>query len=425
MTPWKEYKLKDLTLKIGSGATPRGGQESYKDKGISLIRSQNVLDYKLSYNGLAFIDEYQARELENVKVEEKDILLNITGDSVARACMVPYNVLPARVNQHVSIIRVNQKFVDPNFILYYLLNPKFKKYMLKIASDGGTRNALTKGDIENFCIKLPKLSEQTKISNVLSRFDKRISLLRRENETLEGVAQVLFKRWFVEFEFPNEEGKPYKSAGGKMTPSPLGKIPTHFKVAKVGTELEILGGGTPSTIEPSYWENGNINWYTPSDLTSSNMLFSLGSEKNISEKGLNNSSARLFPEYSLMMTSRATIGEIAINIEKACTNQGFIVLVPNENYPIYFLHGWLLKQLNMIKRLASGSTFPEMSRSEFKNLDIIKVPKRTMKLFSCLVEPIYKKIENNIKESRSLTLIREGVLPELMGGRIRVGDAGS
>ncbi|GAA3557710.1 restriction endonuclease subunit S [Snuella lapsa] len=147
MSEWDSVELKELTTKIGSGATPRGGQEAYKSEGISLIRSQNILDFSFSYNGLAFIDEDQAYALRNVEVQENDILINITGDSVARVAKVPSEVLPARVNQHVSILRSNQNKLDQDYLLYYLLNPIIKKHLLRIASDGATRNALTKSDL--------------------------------------------------------------------------------------------------------------------------------------------------------------------------------------------------------------------------------------------------------------------------------------
>ena len=136
---WEPYKLSEITNKIGSGSTPRGGKEVYLDQGnISLIRSQNVLDFSFSTNGLVYISEEQAFELRNVTIEEDDILLNITGDSVARVCKVPAELLPARVNQHVAIIRANNKKVNADFLKYYLLEPSFKGYMLGLASAGAT-----------------------------------------------------------------------------------------------------------------------------------------------------------------------------------------------------------------------------------------------------------------------------------------------
>ena len=196
MSEWKEYKLVDLCTKIGSGATPRGGGESYKETGISLIRSQNVLDFQFSNSGLAFIDDEQAHELKNVIVKENDVLLNITGDSVARVCKVPKKVLPARVNQHVAIVRSDSKKLNSDFLLYYLQN--IKEHLLSISEIGATRRAITKGMIENIEINIPDISEQNSIASILSSLDDKIDLLHRQNATLEKMAETLFRQWFVE-----------------------------------------------------------------------------------------------------------------------------------------------------------------------------------------------------------------------------------
>ncbi|NEQ34504.1 MAG: restriction endonuclease subunit S [Leptolyngbya sp. SIO4C5] len=242
MSRWKAFKLKKLTTKIGSGATPKGGQEAYHDSGISLIRSQNVLDFEFSDNRLAFIDEDQAQKLSNVVVEDNDVLVNITGDSVARVCKVPYDILPARVNQHVSIVRPDTQKVDSDFLLYFLLNPVFKKHLLRLASDGGTRNALTKSDLEGLEILVPPINEQEDIAEILSCLDRKIENLRRQNETLEAIAQTLFKHWFVDFEFPNADGKPYKSSGGEMVPSELGEIPAGWHVGTLEEIVDVFTG---------------------------------------------------------------------------------------------------------------------------------------------------------------------------------------
>ncbi len=215
---WKSYKLKDLCLKIGSGATPRGGKETYLEDGpFALIRSQNVLDFFFSFDGLAFINQDQADQLSNVELEEIDVLLNITGDSVARVCQVPKELLPARVNQHVSIVRPIRSKILPEYLKYYLLNPSFKNYMLALASVGGTRNALTKGMIEEFDIKVPPLPIQERIVSILSSLDDKIEINRQTNATLEAIAQAIFKEWFVDFRFPG--------ATGEMQESELGMIP--------------------------------------------------------------------------------------------------------------------------------------------------------------------------------------------------------
>ncbi|MDF1690472.1 MAG: restriction endonuclease subunit S [Cycloclasticus sp.] len=161
---WKTSKLKLITSKIGSGATPRGGKASYKDEGIPLVRSMNVHDRYFKEKGMAFIDEQQAEKLSNVIVECGDVLLNITGASVARCCIAPDRVLPARVNQHVSIIRVDQKELSPNFLNFILTSKFYKDQLLGIGEAGSTRQAITKTQIEEFKVDYPSsLQEQTKL----------------------------------------------------------------------------------------------------------------------------------------------------------------------------------------------------------------------------------------------------------------------
>jgi type I restriction enzyme S subunit len=157
---WVQDNLQSLTTKIGSGATPLGGEAAYKAKGISLIRSLNVYDMGFRYDGLAFLDDQQADGLSNVVVQSRDVLLNITGASVARCCVVPKDVLPARVNQHVSIIRPIPDKLSPEFLYYLLISAPYKKLLLQTGEEGGsTRQAITKAQIQQFRVAFPKTLE--------------------------------------------------------------------------------------------------------------------------------------------------------------------------------------------------------------------------------------------------------------------------
>lgn len=183
---WEWHKLKELTTKIGSGATPKGGEKAYKSSGISLIRSLNVHDCFFKEAKLAFIDDEQANGLKNVVVESGDVLLNITGASIARCCIVPNEFLPARVNQHVTIIRPTE-YVDSKFLNYLIVNPKFKSQLLWQGAGGATRQALTKAMVEELNIPIPSLPEQKriveKLDALLSRIDTAIEHLQ-ESVTL-------------------------------------------------------------------------------------------------------------------------------------------------------------------------------------------------------------------------------------------------
>ncbi len=179
---WETKTLKELTTKIGSGATPLGGQESYKSEGISLVRSMNVHDWEFKERNLAFIDEKQAKELDGVTLQEQDVLLNITGASVARCCVFPKEYLPARVNQHVSIIRPKKELLDARFLNLLLTSKPYKDQLLFTGEQGATRQAITKAQIESFRISIPSLKEQ---QTIVSQLDA----LRAETQNLEAVYQ--------------------------------------------------------------------------------------------------------------------------------------------------------------------------------------------------------------------------------------------
>jgi type I restriction enzyme, S subunit len=191
---WEIRKLSDITTKIGSGATPLGGENAYKTSGISLIRSLNVYDFNFSFDNLAFIDAEQAGKLNNVTVKENDILLNITGASVARCCMVPSYILPARVNQHVSIIRVDPNLSNAFYILYTINSESKKREILNLAQGGATREALTKNTLENFKIIQPP----GMLLDEFGKFAKDIwlqqEILKRKNANMRRTRDLLLPR---------------------------------------------------------------------------------------------------------------------------------------------------------------------------------------------------------------------------------------
>ena len=166
-----QKKLKDLTSKIGSGATPRGGEAVYQESGVSLIRSQNVHNGQFLHEGLVSISDSAAKALDGVSVEGNDVLINITGASVARACMVDASILPARVNQHVAILRTDSNQLLPGFLLQVLLGKKMNSYLLDISGSGTTRQAITKAQLEDLEVSIPPLVEQERIVEIVSSMD--------------------------------------------------------------------------------------------------------------------------------------------------------------------------------------------------------------------------------------------------------------
>jgi|GEM_PF-573828 len=258
-------------------------------------------------------------------------------------------------------------------------------------------------------IPIPSIQIQTRIAEILSSLDDTIELNRRMNETLEQMAMALYKHWFIDFgPFPD----------GEFIDSELGLIPKEWEVVNIGSAVQILGGGTPSTKIKEYWEYGTINWFSPTDLTAARSLFIEKSSKKITKFGLDNSSARLFPPQSIMMTSRATIGEIAINRSEACTNQGFITLIPNESFSLYQIYGWLRFNRDAILSIANGSTFLEVSKSNFKSLKITK-PYGIEKYLN-ISHNIFAQIDSLISENKLLIETRDYLLPRLLSGEINL-----
>lgn len=191
---WKLRKLKSVCSKIGSGSTPSGGKESYFQSGISLIRSMNVFDFNFSFENLAFIDDQQANKLKNVEVFENDVLFNITGVSVARCCMVQKNVLPARVNQHVMIIRTSENLNLSYYILCTLCHSENKSKLLGISQSGSTREAITKAEIEDFDILLPNPSVMMNFDFLMKKIFTQKDLQNNENQKLEELKELLLAK---------------------------------------------------------------------------------------------------------------------------------------------------------------------------------------------------------------------------------------
>jgi type I restriction enzyme, S subunit len=242
-TTWPLRRLKDITSKIGSGATPRGGKNAYRSEGISLIRSLNVYDFSFTEEDLAFIGEEQAAELDNVVVQKDDTLLNITGASVARCCLTNPKFLPARVNQHVAIVRVRPDVADARFVLYCINSLHFKSRLLAVAQGGATREALTKTTIEDFEVCQPPLPVQRRIAGILSAYDELMENCQRRIRLLEAMARALYREWFVHFRFPGHEGNSSPSGRGKGEGAQRSDIPQGWAATTLG---EFVSNGSIS-----------------------------------------------------------------------------------------------------------------------------------------------------------------------------------
>lgn len=400
---WKEVRLGDVCSKIGSGATPSGGKEAYKGGDYHLIRSQNVLDFAFSKDGLASINDEQANKLKNVEIIQGDVLLNITGDSVARCCIVPSEILPARVNQHVAIIRPRKEELDNHYLLYYLQH--YKRQLLQIASAGATRNAITKAMIENLILPCPKsLDDQRRIASILSSLDRKIELNNKINADLEEMAQAIFKNWFVDFE-------PFKD--GKFVDSELGMIPEGWKV---GTLRDITNNKTAKVKE-----RNDVKVLSP--VTSGDLVLS---EEYFTKQVFSSSIAK----YKIVNKgdfaynpARVNIGSIGRNEFDfdGCVSPVYVVFSVLDGYENYFD---LFRKTDFFKdsvaSLAIGGVRQSLSYDDLSLIETIIPSKNIVEKFNNLYNQMKKTIKANKLENSRLSALRDTLLPRLISGEIEV-----
>ena len=393
---WKEVRLGDVCSKIGSGATPTGGKEAYKGGDYQLIRSQNVLDFTFSKDGLASINDEQANKLKNVELVQGDVLLNITGDSVARCCIVPSEILPARVNQHVAIIRPRKDELDNNYLLYYLQYNK--RHLLQIASSGATRNAITKAMIENLILPCPKnLDDQHRIASVLSSLDRKIELNNKINADLEEMAQAIFKNWFVDFE-------PFKD--GKFVDSELGMIPEGWKVGGLFDIAEIfdkkrkpLSGNVREKMDKIYPYYGATSCMDYVDDYIFDGIYTLIGEDGsvVKENGLP------YMQY--------VWGKMWVN------NHAHILQGKN-GYSTEMIHALL--SITNIKFLVTGAVQAKLSQGNMQKILVAIPPKNVLDEIRPVIDNLYSKIRSLSDENSRLSLLRDTLLPRLMSGELEV-----
>ncbi|WP_299249803.1 restriction endonuclease subunit S [uncultured Cytophaga sp.] len=427
----KVETLKDITLKIGSGATPPGGQNSYYEEGVSFIRSQNVLDFRFSTNGLAFINEQQAKELNVVTIEENDILLNITGDSIARVCLVPKEILPARVNQHVAIIRCDET-VYYKYVYYYLLN--LKPYLLKICGVGGTRNALTKVALEK--LEIIFHDNQKRRAEILSALDSKIELNNRINAELEAMAKTLYDYWFVQFDFPNEKGKPYKSSGGKMVWNDALKreVPAGWEVTFLNEWINNDKSGDWGKEAPEGNYNQKVYCVRGADINGLNGNGSLNTpERYILEKNIHKilEPADLIVEISGGSPTQST-GRLAFVTDETlnrfdapliCSNFCKAVTLKDKKLLFNFVYHWnsIYDAGVLFGYEGKTSGIKNLLFESFVSTHLTVLPTEDIieKFYKTIVS-IHSKKQTNLLENQKLAQLRDWLLPMLMNGQVKV-----
>ena len=407
MSEWKKVKLGDCCL-IGDGAHASLKRQG---KGILYITAKNLTSNGLDYSKVDYISE----ELYNKHFSERngaitrpiknDIIFSIIG-SLGGSYLVKDEKLG--ISSSVAIFRSKGDILQL-YLFYYLKSEKIKSEIDSIKG-GVAQGFMSLSKLGSLTIYFPtSLKLQQRITTILSRYDSLIENYQKQIKLLEESAQRIYKEWFIDLHFPGHENT--KIVDG---------VPEGWEKKKINDVCDTIGGGTPSTKVQEYYEGGNISWVTPTDITRNNSLCLLSTEKKITQEGLDHSSAKMLPEETILMTSRASVGYFGICDFEVCTNQGFISCVPfKKNFQMYLLYN-LINRVEEIRIKAGGSTYLEISKSVFRNFNIISPSDDVLKSFQYKAHKPLDEIRYLSKQIRHLTEARDRLLPKLMSGEIEV-----
>ncbi|MEM7147533.1 MAG: restriction endonuclease subunit S [Verrucomicrobiota bacterium] len=437
--------------------------EIYTPKGAPVLRGTNVnTNSRFNDADFVFIDQdYADSEFEKFTCKAGDVVLCHKG-TLGKIGIIPKN---SRFETYIMgnsmmKVRTDEKKLNSSFLYYWLCSFEGQDYLFSRVSQVGVpqiqRPLSTLREAE---IPLPPLPEQKAIAHILGTLDDKIELNRRMNATLEGMAQALFKSWFVDFDpvidnalatgnaipdelAPRAEARkkalasdttqqgsvdhPTLSDPKSLFPAAfefteeLGWMPKGWELSTIGDECETVGGGTPSTKNPDFWDGGEYPWVTPKDFSSLQDKVLLSSSRFLTKEGLNKVSSGLLPIGTVLMSSRAPVGYLAITQIETAINQGFIAMICNGRLSPEYILQWANSRMDDIKQTSSGSTFAEISKKAFRPFRVIVPTDNALESYTNLVGSIYHRIASNLAESATLTSSRDALLPQLISGELRV-----
>lgn len=424
---WRVAAIEELCTKVTSGGTPlRGVDKFFRDGRYSWFKTQELRDCVLLESEEKITDE--ALEESSAKLLPiNTVLMAMYGDGKTITSLGLLSK-EAACNQACCAMIPDQSVCIPRFLFYALKS--HRDDFIQIATGGAQRN-LSGRLIRRFALNIPPPREQFAIAHILGTLDDKIELSRRMNETLESMTRALFKSWFVDFD-------PVRAkAEGRNTGLPQ-NIATLFPASFAPAESEIpegwqskpieelaavSGGSTPSTKEPSYWDGGTHCWATPKDLSTLKTPVLLDTERKITDAGLAQITSGLLPAGTVLMSSRAPIGYLAVAEIPVAINQGFIAMKAAVGVSNLFLLRWVEWAHDLIVSQANGSTFLEISKSSFRPILVTTPPDSLMNEFDRIVRPLHLRMVANELSSRTLTHLRDGLLPRLLSGELRLPDA--
>lgn len=404
-------KVTNLCLRIGSGGTPSRRKEEYYRGGTIKWLKTKELDDKVVYDTEESITELGLQNSSAKLFPKNTVTMAMYGATVGKLGILGDNMA---TNQACCNMVVDNNKADYRFLFYSLLNERDKLIGL---ANGAAQQNLNKNIIANYEINVFPLKEQKAIANILSTLDEKIETNNQINEKLEEMAQALFKHWFVDFEFPNENGKPYKSSGGEMVESELGMIPKGWEIKRVGEIVNITRGASPRPIK-DYIDAIGMPWVKISDATESKSKYINETKEFIKEEGIPKS--KKVSPGTLILSNSATPGIPKIMLIEACVHDGWLVFQDYQYITKEFLYYFLMNEREKILTLSNGSVFRNLKTDILKNYKIVVPTLELIEKANKIFQDFNNEIERRTKEIKILSNIRDTLLPKLMSGEIRI-----
>ncbi len=402
----------------------------YVEEGVPFVNIRCLVDGRLDRHAMSHVAKDEALgKYRHFLLDVDDYVVSSSG-TLGRIATVQESDLPCMLNTSVIRMRPKTRQLDRGYLKYFLLSEYYQAQVLSFATGSAQLN-YGPMHLRQMFIVCPPLPEQRAIANILGTLDDKIDLNRRMNATLEAIARAIFKSWFVDFDpvrakaEGRDPGLPAHIADlfpDHLVDSELGEIPEGWGYMPVGEAVEAVGGATPSTKNPAFWEDGYIPWATPKDLSGLEAPILVDTGRKITDKGLSTISSGLLPAGTVLLSSRAPVGYLAISTVPTAINQGFIAMKCDGPVSNFFMLNWCHFTMEVIKQRASGTTFAEISKKAFRPIPVLVPPLDTVHAFDSLVEALYESIYANIEESETLSSIRDTLLPKLMSGELRVED---
>ncbi|WXR54383.1 restriction endonuclease subunit S [Escherichia coli] len=411
--------LIELSKKISSGLTPLRSNPEFWDNGTIPWLKTEQLGEKYIYETNEHISEVALEKTAIRLFPVNSLSIAMYGEGKTRGNLSILKKSMA-TNQACCNVEIDSDKADYEYV-YYFLKTQYDE-LRQLSS--GVRKNLNSNDIKNYPIRLPSsLDEQRKIACVLKVLDDKIALNNRINAELEAMAKTLYDYWFVQFDFPDANGKPYKTSGGKMEYNATLKreIPAEWKSGTLDDLGQIVGGSTPKTSKPENFTTNGTPWITPNNLSDnqSNKFISRGAQ-DVSVEGIKSASLKTYPAGTVLLSSRAPIGYMAIARNELTTNQGFKSFIPSKNYSTEYVYYAVKNSLPVIVQNASGLTFKEVSGSVLKSIDVMLPAFSVADHFTKTVAEIFSRQDKLEQENQQLTALRDWLLPLLMNGQVTV-----